>query len=337
MKTAKLIYVAAGALLLIACAGTRAGSRSHEQTLQTLRVVGLPGRPLPLVAAEANGLFAKYGVEVQFQSAESSDVLRASLANGKADIAVAAVDNAVALAETGGADVIIAMGGERTVNELFVQPEIHSISELRGKTLVVDAVHTAYALQLKKILLMNEMQAGRDYQVKPIGASPLRLAAMREHKEYAGTMLGPPWSVLARRDGFVSLGSTLKFIGPYQGSGTFVLRGWAREHSELLVSYLAACIEAQRWILAPTNKQRVIELLIQEAKLPPAAAEEMYALSTQSAGGYAEDARLDLEGFTNVLKLRAEIEGQWRGQPPALGKYYDPEYYEKALLQSAPL
>ena len=40
-------------------------------------------------------------------------------------------------------------------------------------------------------------------------------------------------------------------------------------------------------------------------------------------GGFAKDAQFDLEGFKNVLKLRAEVEGQWGGHPPALEKYYD--------------
>ena len=38
-----------------------------------------------------------------------------------------------------------------------------------------------------------------------------------------------------------------------------------------------------------------------------------------------------MEGFKNVLKLRAEIEGQWGGNPPEPGKYIDLSYYNKAL------
>jgi hypothetical protein len=32
-----------------------------------------------------------------------------------------------------------------------------------------------------------------------------------------------------------------------------------------------------------------------------------------------------------VLKLRAEVEGQWGGHPPSPEKYYDPAYYNRAL------
>jgi hypothetical protein len=38
-----------------------------------------------------------------------------------------------------------------------------------------------------------------------------------------------------------------------------------------------------------------------------------------------------MEGFKNVLQLRAEIEGQWGGNPPPVEKYVDLSYYQKAL------
>ena len=38
-----------------------------------------------------------------------------------------------------------------------------------------------------------------------------------------------------------------------------------------------------------------------------------------------------MEGFKNVLKLRAEIEGQWGGVAPPPDKYVDLSYYAKAM------
>jgi hypothetical protein len=50
-------------------------------------------------------------------------------------------------------------------------------------------------------------------------------------------------------------------------------------------------------------------------------------------GGYEKDAAFDLDGFKNVLKLRAEVEGQWGGHPPGPEKYYDSSYYDAALAK----
>jgi ABC-type nitrate/sulfonate/bicarbonate transport system substrate-binding protein len=233
--------------------------------------------------------------------------------------------------EKSGSDVIVVMGGEGSTNELFVQPDVQSIEELRGHTVIVDAPNTAYAIQLKKILLLQGLQADRDYQLKSIGATPARLAAMREHKEYAASILGPPSSLLARQQGFPSLGSTRRMLGPYQGVGAFARKSWANASAVLLTRYIAAFIEAQRWILDPANKAQVVALLAREYKLPNELAVEAYSSWLVAPGGLEPDAGIDLDGFQNVLKLRADIEHTWNGPIPSPEKYYDPACYNAAL------
>jgi ABC-type nitrate/sulfonate/bicarbonate transport system substrate-binding protein len=306
---------------------------AQPPTAPKIKVLTLLGRPVQFAVAEKQGLFAKYGVEVETANKANSDELRADLAAGKGDLAYLAVDNAVAMVELAHQDVVIIMGGEDSQNELIAQPEIKSIKDLRGKTLIVDAPNTAYALQMKKILLLNGMQAGKDYEMKPFGATPARLVALREHKEFAGSMLGPPSSLTAKREGFVSLGSVQQLIGPYQAAGLFTLRKWTQEHRDALVPFLAAIIEAQRWLMAPANKPQVLELWTKEYHLAPEVAAENYETTITHPGGFARDAGFNLEGFKNVLKLRAEVEGQWGGHPPAPEKYYDASYYNAALAK----
>jgi ABC-type nitrate/sulfonate/bicarbonate transport system substrate-binding protein len=299
--------------------------------LPTIHVIALYPH-LPIVIAKEHGLFAKYGVNVEVETVPSSDALREALASGKADLAHAAADNAVAMVETAKVDVVLVMGGEDSTNELIAQPDIHSVADLRGKTVIVDAPNTAYALQLKKILLLSGLKAGKDYEIKPIGATPLRLQAMRDHKEYAASILGPPTSILAKSAGFVSLGKTPELIGPYQATSAFARRSWAHDHAETLERYLAAYAEAQRWLLDPANESDVLVLVKKQWHLSDQQANETYAIIASHVW-YEPDARFDLDGFKNVLKLRAEIEGQWAGQPPSPDKYFDPSYYQQALTK----
>src|SRR5260370_36369691 len=110
-------------------------------------------------------------------------------------------------------------------------------------------------------------------------------------------MLGPPASHGARREDFVILGSTQTLIGPYQSYGAFVQRKWASEHKDTLVRYLAAYIEAQRWLMAPANKQKVIELMMKESKIPADVAGETYAVLIEGQGGDGGAAPFDCFGF----------------------------------------
>jgi ABC-type nitrate/sulfonate/bicarbonate transport system substrate-binding protein len=315
---------------LLVCSGVRAQAPATQQ----IHVLTLLGRPVQFVVADRQGLFAKYGLEVINDNKKNSDELRADLAAGKGDIAYLAVDNAVAMVELAHQDVVIVMGGEGSQNELIAQKDIKSAADLRGKTLIVDAPNTAYALQMKKILALSGLTAGKDYEIKPFGATPQRLIAMREQKDFAGSMLGPPVSLVAKKEGFVSLGSVQQLIGPYQAAGFFTLRAWAKDHRELLIPFLSACIEAQRWLLNTANKQQVIDLLTSQYHLAPEIAAEDYEISMTRPGGFAKDAQFDLRGFENVLKLRAEVEGQWGGHPPSPDKYYDPSYYQAALTKA---
>ncbi len=69
--------------------------------------------------------------------------------------------------------------------------------------------------------------------------------------------------------------------------------------------------------------------------MTPEVAAATYESNVNTPGGFEKDAALDIEGFKNVLKLRAEIEDQWGGHPPAIEKYYDQSYYHDALAKPA--
>ncbi len=296
----------------------------------TIRIVSL-GRPLPLVIGLEHGDFARQGVQVEIDWEHSSDALRAALAAGRADVAIAAVDNGVAMAVNRGAPIVVVMGGSDSDNELMVQHDIASFAALRGRTVLVDAPNTAFALQLIRILQLHGLQPGRDYRVLSLGETPLRLKAMEHNSSYSASMLWPPTSLLARQLGMHSLGSVSQLLGPYQGMGTFTLRPWAQTHASLLERYLAGYIAATRWLLAPANKAAVVALLEQREKLPAAIAIREYA--ALKAGGIEPDARIDEAGFRNVLEIRQAVERSWQEAPPPVAFYYDPRYYHAALAR----
>jgi ABC-type nitrate/sulfonate/bicarbonate transport system substrate-binding protein len=301
-------------------------------TAQTqLKVMVFPGiQNLPFFVAEEKGFFAKRGLAVEVLFAPNSTELRDGLAQNRHQIAHAGSDNAVALAELGKADVAIVMGGDNGWNRLFVQPEISSLAELRSKTVIVDAPNTSYALLLYKMLAMAGLKKG-DYEVKAIGSTFTRLQELQKEKSYAASMLNPPFSLQAVRAGLKDMGAVVDTVGPYQATAGFVMRGWAKDNADVLVRYIQAQLDSLRWIYDPSNKAEATALLAAKLKLPPDVAAQTFAIATDPATGFAKDAAIDITGFSNVLKLRAEIEGQWGGTPPSPEKYLDSSYRERAL------
>jgi ABC-type nitrate/sulfonate/bicarbonate transport system substrate-binding protein len=303
---------------------------AHAQT--PIKVKLFPGaQALALIAGTSLGLFEKHGLMVEVLFTQNSVELRDDLAAGRVQVAHSAVDNAVAMVERAKSDVVIVSGGDSSMNEFFVQPEVRSFADLKGRILAVDAPNTAYALQAKKILLMNGLKEGADYTLKEVGGTLFRYRAMRDNKDMAATMLNPPFSVDAPGAGLKSMGRAVDLIGPYQATGAFVLRPWAKANADTLERYLAAFIESTRWVRAKENKEASAKMLVERFKLDPKVAERTWELLTDPKFGLAPDARFNVEGFKNVLALRAEIEGDWGGKPPAAERYYDLSYYEKAL------
>ncbi len=300
--------------------------------MNKIRVKAFPGaQALPLIAAAAQGTFARHGLQVELLFTQNSQELREEAAQGVNQISHSAVDNAVALVERAKADVVIVCGGDDGMNELFVQPELRCAADMKGRVLAIDAPNTAYALQAKKILLLNGLREGRDYTLKEVGGTMYRYRALRDDKGLAATMLNPPFSLEAAAAGLRSLGRATDFIGPYQAGGAYVLREWGQANADALERYLMALVESTRWVLSRANRQAAAGLLVEKFKLEPQVAEKTWERLADPKLGLVEDARFNVEGFRNVLALRAEMEGDWGGRPPAAERYYDLRYYERAL------
>jgi ABC-type nitrate/sulfonate/bicarbonate transport system substrate-binding protein len=329
-------------LLMSAATGVRFGfvslvtmalcASASAAELTMIRVNTFPNaKALPVYVGIAKGVFAKYRLAVELENTQSSQSQRDGLAAGRFQIAHAALDNAVAMIEVAKRDVVIVSGGDSGMNEFFVQPEISSFADLRGKTIVVDAPDTAYALQAKKLLLLNGLREGADYTVKQVGAVVFRYKAMIEDKANAAGILNLPFTVEAAEHGLKSLGGLVELLGPYQAAGAFVMRAWARANEEALERYLAAYVEALRWIRDRDNRTEAVELLVEKLKLDHKIAERTYDLLVVPASGFTPDARFDVEGFRNMLALRAEIERKPDTKAASPERYVDLHYYESAL------
>jgi ABC-type nitrate/sulfonate/bicarbonate transport system substrate-binding protein len=320
------IAAAAASIVLSACATPTPPEPA------TLRLSVFPGAVnIPLIMGVEQGIFAKQGLTLEIKNTPDSDSLRHGLAAGTFDIVHATADNAIAMVEAEGKNAVIIMGGDYGLVEFMVRSDIASFSDIRGKVLAVDAPNTAYALVAKKILKNNGLVEGRDYKVQLAGGTMQRAQAMIGDPRLAAGMLNAPFSINVKRQGLKSMGQARSFIGPYQATSGFAMRDWAKAHPELVERYITAYVESVRWVMDPAHKDVVTAALARNFNLEPAVSQETYAMLMTPGFGLAPDAKVDVQGLQTVLALRAEIEGQWGGTPPAAEKYVDSAYYERAV------
>lgn len=281
---------------------------------------------LPLLAAQANGFFAARGLAVDVSIAPNSAEVLAGIRDGRFQVVHSTADNAITLVDTAKADVSIVIGGDNGFTHLFVQPEISSYAELRGKTILVDAVDTGFTFHILEILRLHGVGSDQ-IKFKVVGATVNRLNGLLQDKLHAAAMLFPPFATIAQRAGLRDLGPAVKVAGPYQSTVGYVLRSWATANAENLDRYLAAYIEGQRWAMAPKNKRAAIALYSGWLEVEDDIALACYDEFQSCA---ATDAAIDLAGLDNVLAMRARHLG--RAMQPPTG-YLDLTYYERALSE----
>ncbi len=317
--------------LLGICAVLIAASTGVATAQTNLKVIVFPGLSnLMQIVALSQGYYAKRGLQVDLINTPNSTELRNGLAEGRYHIAHAAVDNAVAQVETAKVDLFVFMGGNNGNNNLFVRPEINSYEDIRGKVVVVDAPNTAFALLLYKMLEVKGLKKA-DYKVKPVGGTDARLKAMTTDPEAVAGMLSPPQSASGARAGLKDMGTAVSVVGPYQSDSGWVLRSWGNANADVLARYIQANVEGIRWALNPANRTTLVKILSERFKMTPDGVEAVLKSSVDQ-NGFAVDARFDIKGFENTLKLRADQLGTWGGNPPPpASKYLDLSHYEKAL------
>ena len=275
-----------------------------------------------LIVARATGLFAAAGLEVDVMVTPNSTDQMRGLSLGSWQIVSTAFDNVLGWSGREGAEIVaIAQVAQGITLPVYVRPEIKSWEELRGKPLAVDAVDTAYALVLRRILLAHglEMERG-DYTLLPKGATGHRLESMNQGESFAG-VLNPPWDAKADAAGMKRFADQREILPNYPGGVFAVNRKWANDNRAILIKYLAAWDQGLRWAQDVKNRDEAIKLIAEAEKIDEKNASNR--LRQRPSNG-----RLNLAGLQTVLDLRVQF-----GLTPPMGEnlptYYDESFYNQ--------
>ena len=287
------------------------------------------GNSLSIYVAQNKGFYAEQNIEVTIPRTASSDELRDWLAAGRLQVAAFGVDNALTMAEKKVADVAIIMDIEKPPVEVIGQKGMKSVEDIRGKELVVDSPNTQNAVIMKRILSKHGLEVDRDYKFKVAGAQPLRLAAVEKDPSLGGTVVSWPELFKLKADGYPAFGSSVDVVGPMTFQVIFARRDWLAANKGLVVRFLTAQMKAQRFITDPKNKDEVIALYAKSRGYTPAVAASAYE-GLMSPTGWTRDGEVKPSELAALMKLRAEVEGSWGGNPPPPETFIDMSYLHDA-------
>jgi ABC-type nitrate/sulfonate/bicarbonate transport system substrate-binding protein len=275
-----------------------------------------------LAVGRANGMFGAEGLEVEVMVTPNSTDQMRGLGKGSWQVVSTAFDNVLGWSGREGTEIVaIAQVAQGITLPVYVRPEIKTWEDLRGKPLAVDAVDTAYALVLRRVLLAHGLEMDRgDYTLIAKGTTGHRLDSMMQGETFAG-VLNPPWDVKAAAAGMVRFADHREVLPDYPGGVYAVGRRWADETRVLVLKYLRAWNEALRWCHEEKNRDEAIRLLAEAEKIDEKAAGNRLRQLPKSG-------RLNLPGLQSVLDLRV----QFKLTPPMgqdLSKYYDESFYRE--------
>jgi ABC-type nitrate/sulfonate/bicarbonate transport system substrate-binding protein len=276
-----------------------------------------------LIVARARGLFAREGLDVEVTATPNSTDQMRGLGAGSWEIASTAFDNVLGWSGREGAEfAAIAQAAQGILLPVYVRPEIKTWKDLRGKPLAVDAVDTAYALVLRRILLAHGLDLNRgDYELVACGATGKRLDSMSRGETFAG-VLNPPWDAKAAAAGHVRFADHREVLPNYPGGVYAVSRAWAASHQGELTAFLRAWLAGVGWAHDPSHREETIKLVAADQEMSPQAAAARLAQ-------LPKEGLLDLGGLQSVLDLRLLF-----NFAPKLGgdlkRYYDLQYHVAA-------
>lgn len=277
-----------------------------------------------LAVARARGLFAGAGLDVEVMLTPNSTDQMRGLGKGSWQIVSTAFDNVLGWSGREDAEIVaIAQVAQGITLPVYVRPEIKSWEDLRGKPLAVDAVDTAYALVLRRVLLAHGLEMDRgDYTLIPKGATGHRLDSMTQGETFAG-VLNPPFDAKAAAAGMIRFADHREVLPDYPGGVFAVSRSWAEANRELLVKYLRVWNQGLLWCRAEQNQAEAIKLVGAAEQLDDKAAANRLRQSPPSGA-------LHLPGLQCVLDLRVlfnltPIMGK------ELGRYCDATLYRAAV------
>jgi ABC-type nitrate/sulfonate/bicarbonate transport system substrate-binding protein len=273
-----------------------------------------------LAVGRAKGFFAADGLDVDVKVTPNSTDQMRGLGKNSWQIVSTAFDNVLGWSGREGSEfVAIAQVSDGGTLPVYVRPEIKTWDDLRGKALAVDAVDTAFALVLRRVLLAHGLEMDRgDYSLIAKGTTGFRLDSMIQGETFAA-VLNSPWDAKAIAAGMVRFADHREVLPDYPGGVYAVNRVWVAEHRQLLLKFLGAWDRALVFASDQKNRAEIMAIVATEEKLDEKGAARKLAQLPKSG-------RLNLPGLQCVLDLRVMF-----NLTPLMGKdlisYYDESYY----------
>jgi NitT/TauT family transport system substrate-binding protein len=253
-----------------------AGTAQAADTISIGSVDATSANLWPLHIAIENGYFDAANIKIDLVFAQSNASVIQQLAAGSYNVAPSAglVDPIRAI-DKGAPVALVRIVIQAPPYTLLAKPEIKTIEDLKGKTIIVGGAKDITRIFAERMLAPHGLKPG-DYDFVFAGATSARFAALQSGAVDAA-LLTMPFNFLAVRAGDTNLGATFDVLPDMPFAGIAVNRPWAEAHIDVLKRFLDAYTKGVVWFDDPNNREAAVAIQTDTSKIPRDDVEKAYA------------------------------------------------------------
>jgi NitT/TauT family transport system substrate-binding protein len=259
--------------------------------------VGYPapvGNFLTLPLAQKRGFFKEEGLDAEIIRIRPP-ASYAALANGDIDYFTGIGGAAVAAATRGVPIRVVACYVPTLPFMVIARPEIKSVQELKGKTIMIGVAGSSPDLIARMMLKHFGLDPEKDMKLLPGGASDARLVALKEGLVTA-TVVGPPFDYLGKKLGLNILARSHELLSyPEGGLSTAIKR--IKERPDEVKRVIKAGIKSNRYIR--TEREGTIQFMMEWQRVDKETAAATYESVWKT---YNDDGSLPEKGLRLVVE-----------------------------------
>ena len=247
-----------------------------------------------LIIAQKEGYLKEEGLDAQLLSIRGEIAIRTTLA-GEVDFFTNA-GSALAAAVRGVPVKIVTVFQDKPGWDLIAQPDIKSVSQLRGKNIAVMSPEGSLAVVAREILRKNGIDPTKDVNLLTMGGDEVRFPALQT-KSIQATLFNTAMSLKAQKEGFTKLAMASDYANLIEG-GLSTTNDRIKQSPEKIFRFIRAALKGLNFFVVkrePSIKYMAEALRMNDRELINAI--------------YDVQAKLVLrDGFTDDKVLQSMIE-----------------------------
>jgi ABC-type nitrate/sulfonate/bicarbonate transport system substrate-binding protein len=216
----------------------------------------------PFYIGVHKGFFSDAGVTLDIVYVSTPSGLVQQLASGSLDIVDIGAVEPIHAVSHGASVAILRISGAVSPYAILAKPEIKSIKDLKGHTVVIGGLVDINRVYLERLLKAASLKDA-DIDITTVGNTAGRFAALKSGAADA-TMLAPPVNFFAEAAGFHTVAMMIDYTKDIPFGATDVARAYAEKHRDTLAKFTGALDKSFAWFNDDKNRDGAVDILAGE-------------------------------------------------------------------------